>query len=119
MRLFYFGCIEVSGHFLWDHNLQSVRKSNYPFPWKMIDGCLCPQTTTEKGVAKLHHKDGWTALAFWDYSIDKRLNSNSVFFAEGIHGFYHMIQFGKKYFPKIYKRFNFELTDFILPEEKP
>ena len=116
MKLYYFGCIESAGHFLWDHNLQSVRKSNYPFPWENIDGVLCPQITNENGVVKLHHKEGWTAAAFWDQSVDHRTNSNSVFFAEGIHGVYHMIEFIKKHFPSIHKRFNFELTEFI-PED--
>lgn len=118
MRLFYFGCIEVAGHYLWDHNLKYVqRKYNNVLPWENLDGVLCPQITNENGVVKLHHKEGWTAAAFWDYSVDHRPGSNSVFFAEGIHGVYHMIEFIKKRFPSICKRFDFELVEFITPEE--
>lgn len=115
MRIYYFGCWDTAGHYLFES--QYNRPSMDVIPWENIDGGLCTEETRIQGVAKIHHKDGWTALAFWDYSIDDRPGSNSVFLAEGIHGFYHMIEFSKKHFPKIFNRFQFKLVEFISPEE--
>ena len=108
MEVLYFGCIKEAGHYL--HNTKGKRSLDFSVvPWPKIDGVLCPEYTIKEGASKLHHKDGWTALAFWDYSVDKRPGSNSVFFAEGIHGFEHMIQFGKDYFGQIMERFSFTI----------
>lgn len=108
MKTIYFGCKGETGHYLYIDGKRQL--STNIIPWDQVDGVLCP-FNRKAGSAKLHHKDGWTALAFWDYSIDKRPGSNSVFFIEGIHGFYHMIQFGKNYFPEIMKRFDFPIVE--------
>ena len=110
MKTYYFGCWdEMKGHYLKDENKKSISFHNNDLPWENFDGELAPKNTNKAGIAKIHHKGNWTALSFWDYSIDQRPGSNSIFFIEGIHGFHHIIEFIKKYFPDIVKRFNFQI----------
>ena len=118
MRIYYFGCKEESGHFLWKPN--QITTAHYQLsglPWKYIDTALCPQTTSQQGVAKIHHKDGWTAMAFWDKSIDSRPGSNSVFFYEDLLEYDQMIEAFEEHFPNIYNRFKFQIAEFQPPKE--
>ena len=119
MRIYYYGCKEESGHFLWQPN----RITTVPFhqegliPWINIDMGLCPQTTRKQGVAKIHHKEGWTAIAFWDNSIDTRPGANSVFLYEDLLEYDQMIEAFEEHFPNIYNRFKFQITEFEPSEE--
>lgn len=86
----YFGAIGRAGHYVWMNEHQTSRDHwNAVGPWKQIDGALTPgrrsrsgrlETRGEQGDAALHHKDGWTALAFHDFTVDERGGSNSAFF---------------------------------------
>jgi hypothetical protein len=118
MRVYYFGCWENYGHYLKDHQGINISYLNNDLPWDQIDGVLCPVDTRKQGVVKIHHKEGWTAAAFWDNSIDSRPMSNSVLFYEDLLGITAIIEEFKKIFPKIYKRFDFKLVEWISPEEK-
>jgi len=109
MRIYYFGCSNVPGHYLIDHNGTRMNYSENDLPWDDIDGSLCPGDTREEGIVKLSFKDGWTAAAFWDYSIDSRGGSNSVLFAEDLLELSEIMTEFKEHFPEIYKRFNFKL----------
>lgn len=114
METYYLGCWdERKGHYLKDKNGFSPNPNN--LPWKQIDGTLAPDTTIKAGIAKLHHKDNWTALAFWDYSIDHRPNSNSVFLAKGEFTFDEMMQIAKDDFPQIMERFDFPIIEIQMP----
>ena len=118
MRIYYYGCKEVSGHFLWQPNqITTTRTQDSGLPWKHIDGALCPQVTSQQGVAKMNHKDGWTAMAFWDKSVDSRTGSNSVFFYEDLLEYDQMIEAFEEHFPSIYSRFKFQIIEFQSPEE--
>lgn len=91
-RAFYFGTYQQPGHYLHDDGWNSIQPENPhqgvekikwgPLPWRNIDGGLCAKRARQ-GEAALHHKDGWTALAFPNYIDDSRGGSNSVFFFEG------------------------------------
>lgn len=118
MRVYYFGCWERHGHYLRDHTGKMLSYSNNDLPWDQIDGVLCPNDTQEQGVVKIHHAKGWTAAAFWDYSIDKRPGSNSVLFVEDLLDITTVISEFKETFPHIYKRFDFELVEWLIPEER-
>jgi len=110
-KAFYFGCYETTGHFLYNTDLHSCCSHNQ-FPWvDQIDSLLCPfgKHKHVEGSAKLHWLMGWTALAFWDNSVDSRDNSNSVFLCDGRHSFISMIVISSKIFPKIWDRFNFKI----------
>lgn len=116
MKTLYFGCWGNStGHYLFESEYQKPPMNTVP--WDSIDGGLAPAGVKQReGVAELHHKNGWTALAFWDRSVDKRPNSNSALFAEGTHSFDEMIQIAKDNFPQIMNRFNFPIIEIQRPD---
>lgn len=119
MRVYYFGCWDQQkGHYLKDHTGKDVSYYDNDLPWDQIDGELCPEDTLEQGIVKIHHMNGWTAAAFWDYSIDGRPGSNSVLFAEDLLDISTVISELKEIFPKIYNRFNFKLVEWLIPEER-
>ena len=118
MRIYYFGCWNGCGHYLKDHASRDVNMYDNDLPWALIDGELCPEDTRKEGIVKIHHRKGWTAAAFWDYSIDSRPGSNSVLFAEDLLDITDIIGEFKETFPKIYNRFDFELVEWLIPEER-
>ena len=76
----YFGCHGGPGHYVWDEGMR-----NYSLPasarnLSRFDGMLPPQDSVAGYVATVSRLEGWglTALAFWDYSVDKRGGCNSV-----------------------------------------
>jgi hypothetical protein len=126
---FYFGCIGQAGHFLSDVWLGRVTDPKHHYgcgPWESIDGKLAPYIGTEprrgrssydngrqtQGLAALHHRDGWTALAFWDRTVDTRMGCNSNFFFKGTHSFEEMVELAKRYFPSIWKRYPFDIVPY-------
>lgn len=60
-------------------------------PWKLteLDTGLAPRRGAEQpiGQATLTVREGWTALAAWDRSVDTRPNSNIVWLLPGEWGF--------------------------------
>lgn len=86
-----------------------------------VDGCLqpgCPdpadrlvrRTRPEvQSEAALHHIQGWTALCFWDYSVDQRGACNSNYFAEGEFTFGQMVEMAKTRFAQRWNRMKFEV----------
>lgn len=130
MRVFYFGCIERSGHFFWSPGPRSDGHAENIIPWERVDGILCPGATGDpdrptwqmnrpqtQGEAALHHKDGWTALAFWDRSVDERGGCNSALFAEGTHTFKEMTALFQEHFPQVWDRFKFKVQLAVEPAE--
>lgn len=57
-----------------------------------------------EGVVRLHHRDGWTAISFWDRTGDRRGSSNSTFIAEGMHDAPQMLTLFAESFPAIWAR---------------
>jgi len=117
-KMFYFGCKDRIGHGMYcSSNTQADEdfRCNFTFenPWSIkIDGALCPKTTEHEGAAKISYKDGWTALSFWDRSVDYRYGSNSNFLIEGNFNFENMIKLSKIFFQEIMNRFKFEITEY-------
>jgi len=131
-RMFYFGPWGEPGHYLFnEHRIWSHREEDI-LPWNgKIDGCLQPGCRLEKdgrwehddadqveGRALLHHKDGWTALSFWDRSVDTRFASNSTYFAEGIFTFEQMVEMAKTRFVDRWNRMKFEVVPYQDPVQK-
>lgn len=110
-KRYYFGCWGEPGHYLWttSGNRVSCINNATPWDWSALDCGLCPGGIQVEGHAALHRKDGWTALAFWDRSIDTRPNSNSVFIAEGVHTAEEMGRISSVAFPRIWARFYFQV----------
>lgn len=132
-RLYYFGCWDGPGHY---HFLPGGRiapreamigpKAGDFTPWGWrIDTQLCPrwQATGERveGNAALHHRDGWTAVAFWDRSVDGRHNSCSVFAFEELLSFDEAVLKAKHFFPEVWARYRFtvRLTLVVEPKAAP
>lgn len=118
MRTYYFGCWGGYGHYLWQQNGRHPQPSTIlDLPWKEkdLDCTLCPRyqrystNQQNEGEALLHHKNGWTALAFWDRSIDKRHGSNSVLLIQKEVTLEEAIEIFKQEYPSIWSRFNFTI----------
>lgn len=110
-KFYYFGCLGNTGHYLHDVYLCKAWNHEQRLPWDQLDGPLCPDDPTQtQGVAKLTQKDGWTALGFWDRSVDHRGNSNSVFIVAQETTFKHIIELAHVYFEPVMKRLPFDVV---------
>lgn len=84
----YFGCWRAVGHHLRTVSGRDVwRDCRALLPWRVIDGVLTPLGNRDQGAAALHHLDGWTAIAWHDYTVDSRGAANSVVFLPGTFTF--------------------------------
>lgn len=123
MNVQYFGCWERPGHAL--HSSDGRTAYGATNPWGdgrrcVFDGKLPPtipdpssyngKRECPQGHAAIHHKDGWTALAFWDRSVDNRGGCNSVFFIEGEHGFAEAVEIAESAFPRTWARLPFSVV---------
>ncbi len=132
--MYYFGCYGHPGHFFHRPGqyepLSVGREVTATFPWSAAecDGELQPGTEEmkkgyptqrpdkqEQGICRIHHKSGWTALAFWDRSGDRRGNSCSTLIIDKELDFHDMIAEFQVSFPQIYKRVT---AKFDLVEER-
>jgi hypothetical protein len=126
--MFYFGPWDEAGHYLFDEQGYGVRtKDRGAFPWDEysgesgIDGVLQPGCFRKfdrwmhgdqlEGQALLHHRSGWTALSFWDRSVDKRGNCNSTYFAEGTFTFDEMVAMAKERFAYRWNKMPFQVVN--------
>ena len=111
MKVYYFGCIREAGHYMFKPNHSTDYDFTISNPWGYgIDSKLCPKDNDIEGHALIHKKDGWTALSFWDRSVDKRGGCNSNFLAEGDFTFDEMIALAKEKFPNVMGRFTFKIV---------
>jgi hypothetical protein len=118
--VFYFGCMGQSGHYLHDPAIKGrvrvVVPPDWPAAWGPhgggLDGTLLAKGAPQvEGVAQLHHVDGWTALAFWDRSVDNRGGSNSVFVTRGLLDFDTMRTAAEVAWPQVFARLSFTVTN--------
>lgn len=121
MKAFYFGCWGGTGHFLCDERGRMARRDNgSPWTEEQLDTGFCPGMVREygrlvapreqpEGAARLVHERGWTALAFWDRSVDSRGSSNSCFVLEGEHDFEATVRLARERFPSVWSRFRFDV----------
>jgi hypothetical protein len=118
----YFGCARgvwghrEAGHYAYSPSGRSGGRYGDPIgPWKHVDGTLAPmdgyRREAPQGHAVLHHKDGWTALSFWDRSGDSRGNSNSNFFFDATLTFEEALAAARERFPDLFARFPFEVVE--------
>lgn len=122
----YFGCWEPRhlGHGFYTPGGRSARQDGRATPWGMaVDGGLAPRAPRPnrkpsprdpecpQGAAALHHRDGWTALSFWDRTGDSRGNSSSTFLLERPDAtFEEMVAMARENFPEIVGRLPFEIA---------
>lgn len=129
-RMFYFGPWDCAGHYFFDETGYSMSEDKIPgFPFGHyedgrvgVDGRLqpgCPDPTDRlrrrtrpevEGEALLHHINGWTALCFWDRSVDKRGACNSNYFAEGEFTFEQMVEMARTRFAARWNKMRFPVV---------
>lgn len=118
-RTVYFGAVGEAGHYYWERG-----RGGYPIksriargekdvtPWGYsVDGGLFPREEGPKrqGEAHVFHKDGWTALAFTDRSVDSRPGSWSVYcIPETLDG-PDALDVARAAFPPIFARYTFDV----------
>jgi hypothetical protein len=131
MRAFYFGCWRESGHHLWhrgseghpykdwkqdDRLLGRSRHSADPgpgeIPWGYsLDGVLLKGRPGQRqGEAVVEQRDGWTALSFWDRSIDSRGGSSSTFVFDALLSPEEALAAAREAFPPIFARLPFDVV---------
>lgn len=128
MKMYYFGPWDSPGHYIVDecgYSIYGDKLGTLPWTPGQLDGglqphfadcakkrgyhyCNCP--SGEEGPALLHHKNGWTALAFWDRSADKRGACNSVYMAEGTFDFNQMVEMARTRFAVRWNKMAFQVT---------
>lgn len=112
-KVYFFGCYGGGGHYFFDpETRQSVGRAKTPGPWGLsIDGSLAPKNDRTANKAVVTHKDGWTALSFWDYTIDSRPGANANFLTRGEYDFAEMIELATEQWPQIMRRFETAITE--------
>lgn len=121
--VYYFGCARPYsdlGHAWYGPGLRQVdyesREKNLPKDHNM-DGRFPPTFNRQygerpelpQGRAVLVHTARYTIVSFWDRSGDKRPGSNSSFVTEGHCLFDEIIAEAKLQYPRLFKRFGFEI----------
>lgn len=94
-KVYYFGCDGQAGHYMHTPDMRTDSAFMRSNPWGY---------GIDDGFKGLQHKDGWTALAMTDYTVDSRPGSNSVFLAEGEFDAKQMAELAVLHFPSIVKR---------------
>lgn len=125
---FYFGCIDGPGHFFHGQGGTTKVRALEDHLTALFDGLdsldgkLCWNSPRRdhhrydrrgetEGQAFVTHRGGWTALAFWDRSVDRRGASNSAFFVQGTLTFAQIVRVARHRWPKIWARFAFPVVE--------
>jgi hypothetical protein len=113
-KVHYFGNIkagQADGHQLYC-NTGDGSKLRGVQPWQpyyILDSRLAPRLSNgqeaPQGQALIHHKDGWTAIAFFDRTGDPRGASNSVFLIEATVNFEEGVELARASWPQLFERF--------------
>lgn len=122
----YLGPLKESGHLMFYETGEEIpyREGDKLCPWRYndIDGTLQPGQTLwrghwvsrgswKQGEAVIHHKDGWTALSFWDSTIDTRPGCSSTYIAKGTFTFEQMVEMAKARFSERWNKMRFQVID--------
>lgn len=108
----YFGCNNGPGHHLYNVKMYPVYDNKYR-KLSNFDGTLPPFDSSAGYIASFSRLGGWglSAIAFWDYSVDKRGGCNSVFFVDSLTiEPDEMLAEAKKQFPEVFARLPQELV---------
>ncbi len=112
VETYYFGCRTGEiGHYLHRRGMSHCREQHMKWA-QHLDGVFPPATTgyEVEGEAAMHFVHGFTVIAFWDRSQDKRHASNSAFYIKGQHDFESAVRLAREAFPSVWERFKFEVV---------
>jgi len=95
----------------WNRIVQVANPISTRTPWSLFElaeGPLQPESrhgiSHPLGFARLHHRNGWSLLSFWDRSLVDDPQGKGAFLFEGHHSFHGMLDFAEEWFPKILQR---------------
>jgi len=103
----YFGCIGQPGHRIYTPGGKVIFESDLDgCPWTLAEMEKLPSSEIyqRQFEATLHSKNGWTAIAYWDRTVDDRFNSKSVFMVEGDYTFDEVVEIMCRKFPHVVYR---------------
>lgn len=121
MKVFYFGCWDGPGHYVWTPSGTHPRPE-MAGPWSPADLDASPidwRGSTGRGVVPedREQRQGvwrltramylfapWTAIGAWDRTCDRRGGSKAVFVAEGQHSEEAMKRIAAEHFPQVWAR---------------
>lgn len=112
--LFYFGCIECTGHYLFVKGERSARDYDLLFPDAnqslmkafnrgAMDGVLTPPLA-EQGKYQESIIPPFRLVAWGDYTVDNRCGSNSVLIGYGYDSAEQILDDAPNWFPSVMKR---------------
>jgi hypothetical protein len=119
MQAFYFGCWQREGHSFFAPGMRAVAGPVSPWGFGVDQGILHAahfraqgarrDDEQREGVAVVAHQDAWTALSFWDRSVDTRKGSHSTFVFDGLLSGEGALAAARVLFPEVFERFTFEV----------
>lgn len=115
--VYYFGCINQPGHYMWHPRNQQQVRATLNQPWGDHIDCRVFDTSPMKYKAgRIHHvqKDGWSLLYFADYSVDNRPGSHSTFCINKLMTAEELLQEAQAQWPNVFLRPKF--PDLYLPD---
>lgn len=114
-RTLYFGCWQQAGHYYWSRGMRRLGRSTaeerQATPWGLsVDGGLVDRNDRlTVGHARTFYKDGWTALAFTDDSVDSRPGSWSVYCIPATLGYDDALRIARLAFPQVFERYPWQI----------
>ncbi len=109
---FFFGRRDEPGHGCHCPKTGNFSYYHRPDPFgSNLDSGYAPKDSAVQFRCSLVQKDGWTLIAFWDNTIDKRGKSNAAFVAKGLLSFDEILEKAETSCPRLFeKRFKEKLT---------
>mgnify|MGYP001549230296 CR=1 FL=1 len=77
-EILYYGCLRRIGHFL-NSKQTNIQFHETPWGYSLDEDAVVQKPDIADGKLYTAKKDGWTAVGFWDRSVDSRPNSKSIF----------------------------------------
>lgn len=107
--IYYFGCIDVSGHHLHGPNAETSQYADrnckdFAEHGRRLDGAFCPPESFGSGLYVISQKPPWNIISWWDYSVDSRQGSHSTFICQGYESLEEFWKDAQAQFPSVFKR---------------
>jgi hypothetical protein len=91
------------------HSIHEGIKGEIPWGYS-LDGGLLNGRSLGQGEAVVEQRDGWTALSFWDRSVDSRPGSSSTFVFDTLLTPEEALTAAREMFAPIFDRFTFAVV---------